>query len=572
MVDPNLSKAVQLHDQAVNGDKEATGKAFELFQAAHLAHPEDPVIQAYYGSSMALMGRDAIDQNERFSLGMRGVKLLDQAVGRAPDNVTVRTLRAYVCYRLPETYFHRTTSAVEDFRHLASLHDRDRNLIPDGFYWQILYDWGKAYQTLGRKAEAKETWKRLLSVTREAKYRKLLRDEGVMDVPFDPLATGGGRSKSKYSGREPKVDPELAEGIRWHDLALADDPEAAKRAYELLSGLSKERPGDVLAEAYCASALSLVGKYSSDSSLMFGNAIKAMMTLDQLVARHPDDVKLRLLRANQSYRLPEPFFRRTATAIGDFEYLLSLGEKRPDGLSSTLLHQLRYDLGVCYERLGMIPEAEAAWSRLLAQKPGPALRSLAETRLSGQQTVVRTKPVSWTDGRQLVAEGIRLHQLGVEGNPEAAKLANQLLSRAHQLDPQDPLVQAWYGSSVALLGRYATDPSEMFAKAVEGLVLLKKAANQGFGDRRIRLLKAYLCYSLPDVFFHLLPEAIRDFNLVKWGYEQGDRTISEETYRQVLHDLGCALKRAGRPDLAERVWKRLEAVSAQPKGKSSLTA
>lgn len=563
--DPNFTKGVQLHDQAVNGDKEATGQAYELLKAASLAYPDDPVVRAYYGSATALMGRDALEQNERFSLGMRGVKLLDKAVGAAPDNVTVRTLRAYVCYRLPEMYFHRTYTAVEDFRHLAELYEKNPRLFADGFYWQILFDLGQAYQTLGRKTEARETWKKLLSVTKDPKYRELLKDEGVMDVPFDSPATAGGRPRLTAKAGEEVSDPELTEGIRLHDLALEGDREAAQKAHEVLEQVCRKDQAGALAEAYRASALSLVGKYSSDTGLMFENAIKAMVTLDRLVARDPDNLQLRLLRGNHSCRLPEPFFRRSATAITDFEYLLSALEKQPKALPAAIVHRILYDLGVCYDRLGMVAEAKAAWSRLLSQQPDPTLRSMAQDKVGGYSTGMWAKPVSWDTKEQLLEEGMRLLRLGAQENQEAARQAHQLLSRAYELSPQDALLQACYGSSVALLGKYSSNPSEMFSKAVEGLLLLKKAAGKDWADPRIRLLRGYLCCSLPEAFFHLSSQGIKDFTFVKTAYERGDRTISEATYRQVLYDLGRALERAGETDQARKVRQKLASVSADPK-------
>ncbi|MDI6870493.1 MAG: tetratricopeptide repeat protein [Bacillota bacterium] len=569
-----LAQGIEFHDLAVKGDKGATKKAYELLKAAHLANPEDPVAQAYFGSATALMGRDAIDQNERFSLGMRGLKILDQAVRAAPDNVTVRTLRAYVCYRLPEMYFHRTSTAVEDFRHLVDLYEKNKDLFAEGFYWQILFDLGKAYHTVGRTAEARETWKKLLSVAREPKYRELLKAEGVMERPFDPPAASGGRLKWPQSVMKTKegVDAaELSEGIRLHDLALAGDAGAAEKAFELLDRICRKQPDNALAEAYRASALSLVGKYSSDTGLMFENAIKAMITLDQLVARHPDHLGLRLLRGNHSYRLPEPFFRRSTTAITDFEYLLSLLEKQPNALPAATVQRILYDLGVCYDRLGMAAEAKAAWTRLLSQQPDPTLRRLAQEKLGGCSAGRWARPVSWTE-TQLFDEAMRLLRLGAEGNRRAAEQAHQLVSQAYELSPQDALLQACYGSSVALLGKYSSNPSEMFSKAVEGLLLLKKAVGKDWADPRIRLLRGYLCYSLPDTFFHLTSQAIKDFRFVKTAYEQGDGRVPEAAYWQVLYDLGRALKRAGETEEARKVWKRLLAVSSDPQFQTLVSA
>jgi tetratricopeptide (TPR) repeat protein len=574
--DPGFVRGVQLHDQAVNGDQEATRKAYDLLKAAHLAHPGDPVAQAYFGSVTALRGRDAIGQDDRFSLGLRGVKILDQAVAAALDNVTVRTLRGYVCFRLPELYFHRTSTAVEDFRHLVNLYEKKRNLFSEGFYWQILYDLGKAHQILGQKAEAAAVWTKLLSVTPDPKYRELVKAEGVMDGPFEPPATPGGRLKWPQSVMKPRPKADgldLREGIRLHDSALRGDAAAAQQAHEFLDQICRSRPGDVLAEAYRASALSLVGKHSSDTGLLFENAIKAMITLDQLVARQPDHLELRLLRASHSSRLPEPFFRRSATAIADFEYLLATADKRPEALPAATVQRILYDLGDCYDRLGMAAEARAAWSKLLSRESAdPALRRLAQEKLSGSSVGAWVKAASRYGRTELVDELLRLLRSGAEGNRNAARKAYQLASQAYEASPEDALLQACYGSAVALMGKYSANPSEIFAKAVEGLLLLKKAVGRDAAEPRIRLLRGYLCHALPKNFFHLPPLDVKDFQFVKTAYERGERTIPKEAYEQVLYDLGCALKRSGDLERARKVWQKLLSHTSDPRFPSLVAA
>ena len=91
-----VAKGVSLHDKARRGDPHATREAYELFKVAHQLDPEDATVRAYYGSALSLLGRDAVDPNEKVQNALRGLKLLDQAAQAEPDNITVRTLRAYV--------------------------------------------------------------------------------------------------------------------------------------------------------------------------------------------------------------------------------------------------------------------------------------------------------------------------------------------------------------------------------------------------------------------------------------------------------------------------------------------
>lgn len=189
-----LAEGIAMHERAVKGDKAATQQAVKVLSAVCEREPGNTLALAYLGSATALLGRDAIDPNEQFSHAMRGLKLLDQAVERAPDDIQVRTLRGYVCLNLPQAYFQRGRCAVEDFGHLARLHESGRACLPEGFYCEVLYNLGLACKETGRLAEAYETWKKLLAVTTDPRYRALLKNEGMVNDPFADSSKGGARS------------------------------------------------------------------------------------------------------------------------------------------------------------------------------------------------------------------------------------------------------------------------------------------------------------------------------------------------------------------------------------------
>ncbi|MEW6181574.1 MAG: hypothetical protein AB1500_00130 [Bacillota bacterium] len=180
-----LKEAADLHQRGVAGDKEAVKKAHSLLKKIRNSAPRNEVVEAYFGSATALLGRDSLDPNERFKKAKKGLKILDEAVSNVPDNTEVRTVRAYVCYRLPENFFHRTATAIEDFSYLASRYEKDPKVFSEAFYCRILYDLGASYKRLGRKQEAESTWRKLMSRTKDDKYRQLLKQEG-MQAPEPP--------------------------------------------------------------------------------------------------------------------------------------------------------------------------------------------------------------------------------------------------------------------------------------------------------------------------------------------------------------------------------------------------
>lgn len=175
-----LAQAIDLHNKGVEGDKEAVKQAHRLLKEFCMDYPDNLLAEAYLGSSTALLGRDEIEPNKRFKLVLEGLKILDGTVSKASDNIEIRTIRGYVCYRLPEMYFHRLTTAVEDFSNLASRFEKNRKVFSKDFYCKILYDLGSAYKQLERFEEAHETWRKLLKVTNDTTYKELLKQEGFV--------------------------------------------------------------------------------------------------------------------------------------------------------------------------------------------------------------------------------------------------------------------------------------------------------------------------------------------------------------------------------------------------------
>lgn len=170
-----LEEAVKLHDAGVEGNKEAVQKAHALLQKLYRLDQHDPIVAAYYGSVTALLGRDAIDPLERVEKVMKGLKLLDGVVANHPANLTVRLLRAYLSYNLPEEFFHRTKVAIEDFQVLKTAYEADNSLLPQKTYWQILYDLGAACRRIGNNEAAQEVWRELLNISTDPKYTALIQ-------------------------------------------------------------------------------------------------------------------------------------------------------------------------------------------------------------------------------------------------------------------------------------------------------------------------------------------------------------------------------------------------------------
>lgn len=564
-----LDEAKSLHERGVAGDKEAVKKAYELLKKLRRLAPQNRLVEAYFGSATALLGRDALDPNERFKKAMKGLKILDESVARASENTEIRTLRGYVSYRLPEMYFHRTATAIEDFAHLVSRYEQDPSVFSTEFYCQLLFDLGSSYKRLGRNQEAESVWYKLLSKTKDAKFLKLLKQEG-MDVPdFENI---GPKPDPESAAVLKKKDEMLREGIRLHGLALAGDMNAAQGALDVFAKAVEVEPDDPLLKAYHADCMSIAGRQAADPGEMFRSAIQGMKALDSAVNSSPDDVKIRFLRAYQSFRLPEAFFHRTATAVADFEYLAGRYEKDSSIFSRETYHQILYDLGVAQRRLGLEEESSRAWKKLLSVRPNAKYKAMIEEQRGDNlfRDPVRRPSIENRDA--YYKEATRLHDLGVAGNKAAAKLALEMWQKAYEKNPGDTVARAYYGSSLALSGRDATDPNSMFSGAIKGLVHINRALSRDRNNNQIRLLRAYLAYSLPEVFFHQTQRAIKDFRYLAMAYEQDKSIFPSEVYHKIMYDLGEAYQRTGDGERARKVWSRLLSENPGPKYEALLRA
>lgn len=78
----------------------------------------------YLGSSTTLMALTTWNPMKKMSYTNKGIALMDKAVRKAPDNISVRLTRAYNSKNLPK-FLDRGGIAIEDFEHLAGMIKKD---------------------------------------------------------------------------------------------------------------------------------------------------------------------------------------------------------------------------------------------------------------------------------------------------------------------------------------------------------------------------------------------------------------------------------------------------------------
>ncbi|MEF3307207.1 tetratricopeptide repeat protein [Paenibacillus sp. GYB003] len=156
-----FEEAKRLHHKGVDGDKKAVKEAFEKLAKLRSAEPKNALIEAYYGSSLALMGRDAAQPLERAEKAQHGLDALDRAVSMDPNRKEIRMLRANVCVRLPELYFQSSKIAIEDFNYLLERYKANPEYLTKKQVGDILKNLSTAYQNAGKPDQAKATLQRL---------------------------------------------------------------------------------------------------------------------------------------------------------------------------------------------------------------------------------------------------------------------------------------------------------------------------------------------------------------------------------------------------------------------------
>ncbi|KAB2951564.1 hypothetical protein F9B85_12230 [Heliorestis acidaminivorans] len=353
--------------------------------------------------------------------------------------------------------------------------------------------------------------------------------------------------------------------------ALAGHDEALEEALELFQKIYEEDSDNGLAGAYYGDTLSRSGLKASGYITMFINAHKGMKILDQVVLDHPDNLEIRKLRAYHSFRLPEGFFRRTVTCIGDFEYFLQRYASDPALFSQEEYHQLLYDLGLSYKRIGMDEESAETWQKLSSLQITEELREKVEAQRIDRTEELRGQLAQLGTKEELMAQGIALHDQGLKGDVAAAKVAHEFLEKACEKDRDDALALAYYGCAFALQGKDATDPQEMFRPAAIGLKTVDQALEMD-DNPKIRLLRARLAVALPEHFFRTGSKAARDYQQVLLAYEEDHSLLTPEEYEDILYATGAAYLRAGNKYEAKKWWSKLLEVSTDEELKKKVAS
>ncbi|MBM7572335.1 tetratricopeptide repeat protein [Aquibacillus albus] len=165
-----FEEAKTLHNKGVDGDKKAVVKANEMLLKLRETHPDNALIEAYYGSTLVLLGRDAVKILERVDKAEEGLDVLNRAVSLDSNNKEIRMLRGNICVRLPESFFQCSETAIEDFTFLLNHYKKNSNYLTSNQVREVLRNLSQAYQNAGKPDKANSVLQRLKQL--ELKQKK----------------------------------------------------------------------------------------------------------------------------------------------------------------------------------------------------------------------------------------------------------------------------------------------------------------------------------------------------------------------------------------------------------------
>ncbi len=164
-----MKLGISYHSFAEKGQKNAVKKAEAVFKTLLQIEPKNSEALVWYGSVLALKGRDAWFPFLKIKYVNDGLKKMDQAVWLDSANITVRMTRASTCIALPENIFHRIKTAIQDFEYLVILQKKHPEMFDKKLSASIFLELGNGYKKSGDIIKARENWQRAVNAAADSK-------------------------------------------------------------------------------------------------------------------------------------------------------------------------------------------------------------------------------------------------------------------------------------------------------------------------------------------------------------------------------------------------------------------
>lgn len=154
------------------------------------------------------------------------------------------------------------------------------------------------------------------------------------------------------------------------------------------------------------------------------------------------------------------------------------------------------------------------------------------------------------DPRALKIVGVAWHQLALDKKDKAAEQAVESLSRYCQSAPDDMQALAWLGSSWAMLARDSSAVYKKITYVNKGLAMLDKAVNAASDNFQVRVLRASVTYSVPEMFDR------KKMAFEDYLYLTSHFPLSPDHQSEFYHKLGVLAEDAGKASQANEFFKK----------------
>lgn len=115
---------IAYHIKAREDAKKYAPKAVKFLSRAYENNKKDYKTMCYLGSATTMMAKTTWNPMKKMSYVNKGAALMDKAVRKDSDNVSVRMTRAFNSKQLP-SFLERGHLAFEDFKYLAGLIEKN---------------------------------------------------------------------------------------------------------------------------------------------------------------------------------------------------------------------------------------------------------------------------------------------------------------------------------------------------------------------------------------------------------------------------------------------------------------
>ena len=164
--------------------------------------------------------------------------------------------------------------------------------------------------------------------------------------------------------------------------------------------------------------------------------------------------------------------------------------------------------------------------------------------------------------KELIDLGVAYHHKAVEGDKKAVKEAEKLFKNALQIEPENPVILAWYGSVLTMKGRDAWSPISKLRYVDQGIKKMDEAVKNTPDDITIRMIRASNSLALPG-FLGRVDFAISDCEYLLKLREKSPESFPDEILPQIYHNLGMAYQKKGEKEKAREALEKATELSPE---------